>query len=638
MASVRAGSFLAHRMLIASCVLSTVAIGTFVVLHATITSLGDSASLANRSEAALISADRLGRLVAGLEVAQRGFITTGDKRYLGPWNVARAAFPEAATDLRKRSDADSAGQAGPAAEIVRAGTSYLRDYSVPLMEAAQRNPLTARSDPQAVEGEHRFNDLQARVDGFVAAQRAIVAARSARAGAAAARAANVSAGGTAAMLLLILLVAGYLNRAVLRPVRRAAALAGDVAGGDPTIRVPETSPGEIGVLERAFNSLAGTLETNQAAARRNAEEQQALRRVATLVAQGVSPEQIFTTVASEMGRVLGATYSATVRFEPDSTMTMLGAWGSSGTPEPIVPIGSRWSMEGESVGARIARTGKPARVTDYGDSSSDIGRWSHTHGFKSGVGSPIVVDRRLWGMVIVLSMCDEPLPAGTEVRMLEFTKLIGTAIANTESREELRASRARVVTAADETRRRFERNLHDGAQQHLISLGLQLRAIEDLMPTAQARQRLSAACQRLTDILEELREISRGLHPAVLSRGGLGPALKALQRRSPVPIELDINVPDRPPQVVEVAVYYTISEAVANVAKHANASGARVVIEVRNGAVHLSVRDDGVGGADFGNGSGLIGIRDRVEALGGRLSLTSPGGKGTALRAEIPIS
>ena len=223
--------------------------------------------------------------------------------------------------------------------------------------------------------------------------------------------------------------------------------------------------------------------------------------------------------------------------------------------------------------------------------------------------------------------------------MSEFTELVATAIANAESRAELAASRARVVTAADETRRRIERDLHDGTQQRLVSLGLELRAAEALASPEQAdlRAELSDAMRSLTGAVEELQEISRGIHPAVLSRGGLAPALKALARRSSVPVELRLDVGSRLPEHVEVASYYVVSEALTNAAKHARASALRVDAGTENGVVRLSISDDGVGGADPTAGSGLVGLRDRVEALGGDLSISSTPGKGTALHATIPI-
>jgi signal transduction histidine kinase len=634
---MRTGSGLARRMLIASCLLSVIVAGTFAVLYMTIISVRDSQRLASHCWNVLASANRLERLVVDLESGERGFIMTGDRHYLRPWNSARAAIPGEAIKLRELANASKPEQGRHATEIANAGESYLRDYSVPLVQTAERDLASARTGARAADGERRLSTIRTRFDRFVASQHKIIVGESTSADTAASRALLVSAGGAAAWLLLILTFAGYLTRVIARPVRSAAMMAHDLAHGDLTVRMPESSPAEIGVLERAFNTMARTLQANRAAVHQNAEEQQALRRVATLVARGVAPEEVFNAVSAEVSHLMGVAYAGTIRFEPDNAMTIIGSWGQSGAADPLVPVGTRWSLDGESVSSRVARTGRPTRMRNYGVATSEIGKWSYAHGFRSGVGCPIVVDKRLWGVMIALTMSEDPLPEGTEERLLAFTELIGTAIANAETREELRASRTRVVTTSDETRRRIERNLHDSTQQHLLSLGLELRAIEEKVDDPHARKRLEDSSRRLTEIVEDLQEISRGLHPAILSRAGLGPALKALRRRAGVPMDLDLNLPGRLPEQVEVAVYYTVSEAVTNATKHAEATGVQIQVNVRDGRAWLCVRDDGVGGADYGDGTGLIGIRDRVEALGGRIRLTSPAGKGTSIEAEIPI-
>jgi signal transduction histidine kinase len=265
--------------------------------------------------------------------------------------------------------------------------------------------------------------------------------------------------------------------------------------------------------------------------------------------------------------------------------------------------------------------------------------WAREHGIRSGVGSPIIVEGRLWGVIIAFSDADGPRPDGTEERLLAFTELVAMAIANTESRAELAASRARVVAAADQTRRRIERDLHDGTQQRLISLALELRAAEASVPPEQKSlvRQWSRTAQGLTEVVEELREISRGLHPAILEKGGLGPALRALARRAGVPVELSVDVGGRLPERAEVAAYYVVSEALANAAKHARASVVRVDAGVDGGTLRLLVADDGAGGADPSRGSGLIGLSDRVAAVGGRIEITSPPGGGTSLLVTIPV-
>jgi signal transduction histidine kinase len=276
-------------------------------------------------------------------------------------------------------------------------------------------------------------------------------------------------------------------------------------------------------------------------------------------------------------------------------------------------------------------------VEDYSRRRGAFAAKAREAGLDSVVGAPIIVDGAVWGLVTIAST-DGPIPDHAEDRLAEFTELLGTAIANTQSRTELSASRARIVAAADETRRRLERDLHDGIQQRLVSLAMKARTTETMTPRPSGviRGELSLLAEGLGTALEELREISRGIYPAVLSEAGLGPALRALARRSAVPVELDLNLGPRTGDRLEAAAYYIASEALANAAKHAQASVIEVVADSRDGALTLSIRDDGIGGADPGRGSGIIGLKDRVEALGGTLSVLSPPGRGTTLHVHLP--
>jgi signal transduction histidine kinase len=366
-----------------------------------------------------------------------------------------------------------------------------------------------------------------------------------------------------------------------------------------------------------------------------AEEQAALRRVAMLVADGAAPEKVLNAVAKEAGKLLGVEYTAMTRYDPDGFRTVVAAWSNSG---PSFPIGTRTKLGGENVTTRVLLTGRPARIDDYARASGPIAQAALKFGSNAAVGAPISVEGRLWG-VMVLDSRSGPLPAGTEARLAGFTELAGTAIANAEARTALAASRARVVATADATRRRIERNLHDGAQQRLVSLALDLRAAEaaavagsgDLAPEL---DRMAAG---LDDVLADLREIARGLHPAVLADGGLTPALKTLVRRSAVPVHLDIRVDRQLPEPVEIAVYYTVAEALTNAAKHADATAVDIEVIASDGVLNVCVRDNGCGGADFGDGSGLVGLKDRAEALGGSLLLHSTPGEGTTLEIALPL-
>jgi signal transduction histidine kinase len=463
---VRGG--LTRRMIVASGLLALVVVAAFAVLLSLTAQLRASEARAAHSDEVLVVANQLERLVVDLETGQRGFLITADEEFLQPWRAAQAAFPGQAGTL-VRLVADNPEQQARAQGIAQAGTSYIQDYSVPLVDAARSDLASARTVTATEEGKRRIDAIRAEFDRFVATEHGLAVARQQRSEAAARRAIVAAVGGLAGSMLLIAVFAGYLTRAIVQPVRQAAAMAGRLASGDLGTRIPERGVGEIGVLERSFNTMAGSLE---------------------------------------------------------------------------------------------------------------------------------------------------------------------------EGRQELTASRARIVAAGDQARRRIERDLHDGTQQRLVSLVLDLRAAEAAVPPEppELGAQLARVADGLVGALDDLREISRGIHPAILSEGGLGPALKALARRSVVPVELDVDVQTRLPEPVEVAAYYVVSEALANTAKHARASVAHVDVQARDGSLHLSVRDDGVGGAAPGRGSGLVGLTDRVEALGGTTSLTSPTGRGTALLVDFPMN
>ncbi|HVN12544.1 MAG TPA: GAF domain-containing protein [Kineosporiaceae bacterium] len=390
-----------------------------------------------------------------------------------------------------------------------------------------------------------------------------------------------------------------------------------------------------------FTELAGTAIANAEARdelQRVAEEHAALRRVATLVARAVPPEVLFHTVTEEVGRVVDGTDGVVlIRYDPDGFATTVGMWSRAGA---LIPIGTRVRPGGRNISTLVYQTGRPVRLDALGDDAgADARRWGQATGLLSGVGAPINVGGRLWGVMLAAASKEHVLPADVETRLVEFTELVATAIANAEAQAELRASRARVVATADETRRRIERDLHDGAQQQLVSLLLRVRAMEaglqaDLYET---QQDLDDIGRGLTAAIEELREISRGIHPAQLAEGGLAVALRSLSRRSPIPVQLGVNVPQNLSWPVKVTAYYVVSEALTNAAKHANASVVDVAVELAERGLRVDVRDDGVGGAELGRGSGLVGLKDRVEAIGGRLVVASPPGEGTRLTAELPL-
>jgi PAS domain S-box-containing protein len=403
---------------------------------------------------------------------------------------------------------------------------------------------------------------------------------------------------------------------------------------------PDPLPGGTEARLADFTELLATAIANagsREALQQLANEQAALRRVATLVAQGVRPVEIFSAVSDEVGHLFGSGTAAVVRFEPDGPAIVFA--GVSKSIEEEIPIGTRWLFDDALASAEVYRTGRSARVNsrDWSSVGGPVATAGRRLGILSTVASPIIVESRLWGAMTVSAK--EPLPLDTEERLDKFTKLVATAMANAESRSELAASRRRIVAASDEARRRIERDLHDGTQQRLVSLGLAVRVAETLVPPggSDLRAELSRIATGLANAVEDLREFSRGIHPAVLSKGGLGPALRALARRSTIPVELDVTAGARFPEPIEVAAYFVASEALANATKHAQASRIEVSLEPGNGSLLLSIRDDGVGGADSARGSGLIGLTDRIEALGGSIRLRSRPGDGTRITVELPL-
>jgi signal transduction histidine kinase len=367
-----------------------------------------------------------------------------------------------------------------------------------------------------------------------------------------------------------------------------------------------------------------------------AELQSALRRVATLVARAVEPSELFKAVAEEMSQHLGAKLTALWRYQPDGSAILVA---TNVDAAPRLPVGTRMTLEGENLLAVVLETGRPARqdsIETDNASGSTVGLIREI-GLRTAVGAPIVVDRRVWGMAGLGSTNPDPLPADTEERVSDFADLVAIAIANAAARDDLIASRARIVAAADGARRRLERDLHDGAQQRLVSLGLQLRLAEGSAPP-KLQEQLAGVVSGLTAVSQELQQISRGIHPAILSKGGLGPALKTLARRCPVPVHVDVAVERRLPEPVEVAAYYVVAEALTNAAKYAQASEVNVCAETKGASLDLSIHDDGIGGADSRKGSGLIGLKDRVEVLGGHMQIASHPGSGTSLHVTIPVA
>jgi PAS domain S-box-containing protein len=389
----------------------------------------------------------------------------------------------------------------------------------------------------------------------------------------------------------------------------------------------------------AFTELVATAIANTQARdelRQLAEEQAALRRVATLVARGTDAHAVFDAVCAETGPLIGASSVNLARFSADGFNLTMAGWSLRNTH---VPTGTRLPLGPETINGVIQRTKAPARVDSYEGAAGELAALIRERGIRSEAGAPVIVEGRVWGALIAGTDGDEPLPPGAEQRVASFAELVATAVANATSRAELIASRARIIAAGDEARRRLERDLHDGTQQRLVRLAFDLQAVRTTMVDQRETHSELERLENETDtILEEVRELSRGLHPVLLSQGGLGPALSALARKSPIRVDLDANLDKRPSESIETAAYYVVSEALTNAAKHSQASAITVTLTTVDDLLRATIEDDGIGGAEASAGSGIVGLIDRVEALGGRFALDSPPGHGTTISIELPLT
>jgi signal transduction histidine kinase len=387
-------------------------------------------------------------------------------------------------------------------------------------------------------------------------------------------------------------------------------------------------PPETETRVAQFSELVATAIANaetRAEVERLAAEQAALRRMAMLVAEGASPTAVFDAVAAEMEAVLGSDGVALGRYEPGEEVTVLAHRGSNSWR---VPPGTRVSYPRENVTSMVRRTERPARIEQYEGALV---------GVRAAVGAPIVVEGRLWGVIIANWTGEQSPPADTEERMAKFAQLLDTAIANADSRDQLNASRARLLAAGDEARRRVVRDLHDGAQQRLVhtvvTLKLAQRALRQ--EDGKAKSLVGEALEQAERGNAELRELAHGILPSVLTRGGLAAGVRTVVERLEIPVQVDVP-DDRFPAEIEASAYFIVAEALTNVVKHSHAESAEVTASVEDGLLRVFVRDDGIGGADH-EGHGLVGLNDRAAALGGRLEIVSPPGGGTLVTATLPL-
>jgi PAS domain S-box-containing protein len=385
----------------------------------------------------------------------------------------------------------------------------------------------------------------------------------------------------------------------------------------------------------AESALTGDPEAKLVEVARLATEQRALRRVATLVASQASAERVFTALSEGCARVLEVNASVVIRYSSGGTATIVGRHNRDGID--VFRLGESLPADEQSAAGRVLATGAPARVDDWGEHSGSFADTMFNTGYRSTAAAPIMVAGALWGAVAIAS--ENPLPPDTENRLSAFSELGSLAVASAQARADLVASRARLVKAGDEQRRRLERNLHDGAQQRLVAVALKLRlARARLSEQPDAAELLDDASRELDTGLAELRELARGLHPAILGDRGLTRALEALAARVSVPVELDAPIEERLPEHVEATAYYIVSEALTNVSRHAAATEARVSVRRDGDVLRCEVSDDGRGGADESAGTGILGLRDRAEATGGTLTISSPPGRGTVVVAALPLA
>ncbi|MEV6926750.1 CHASE3 domain-containing protein [Dactylosporangium sp. NPDC051485] len=603
----------------------------FAVILLSVYQLRSSVMVVTQAEQAVSAANHLERLVLDVEAGRRGYALTHDRALLQPWIQAQQQIPLGQQELAA-SVSSSKVQAARVTRLNGDVTVYLDNYADPAIADNQAGE-PQNIDAQSIrDGQEHIAALRNEFDDFMTSQRVAVDDAHADAYRAGLRAVTAGVAGFVVALVAVGLLTRSLAVMVVRPLRRMVMAADQVTGGDLTARVATDGPVEVGVLQRTFNSMVEALDKGRVMLGKVAAEQAALRRVATVAAQGRPADDVFAAVTEEAGKLFAADAAVLLRFEPDGNATVVASWSQD--PRHRIGLG-KVELTEEGIAESVLRSGRPIRLAgprsadflqqEFGDAS-----------ICSAIGAPVLVAGRTWGALKALSTCAEPLEEHDAERAAEFTELVASAIANSQARADLTASRARVVAATDESRRRIERDLHDGTQQRLIALLLALRATET-EAEGPVQGRLHAIGDDMSEAIDELRELARGIHPSILSEGGLTPALRSLARRSPVPVELSLDLPERLSAQVEIGVYYVVAEALTNAFRHAHANLIYVRASVRDGRLDLVVEDDGIGGADPGTGTGLTGLGDRVAALGGSMQIASRPGAGTRLGISIPL-
>ncbi|WP_433211257.1 GAF domain-containing protein [Dactylosporangium sp. CS-047395] len=619
------------RLAVISALFTIMISAAFAVILVSVYQLRASVMVVTQAERAVSASNTLERLVLDVEAGRRGYALTHDRELLEPWIRAQQQIPQRQQELAS-SVTGSATQSARVAKLNSDVTAYLDRYADPrILNDEKGDPVNIDKD-SITDGQKQIASLRTEFNEFIDSQKLTVDRMHEEARQAGKRAWVAGLAGFVVALLAVAVLTRSLAVMVVRPLHRMVMAADRAAGGDLSVRVATDGPEEVGALQRTFNSMVAALDKGRTMLAAVAAEQAALRRVATVAARGRPAEEVFAAVTEEAGKLFGADAAVLLRFEPDGNGTVVASWSQD--PAHRVGLGKVKVNDG-GVAGQVLRSGRPIRLA--GLRSADFLQQEFGDvTIRSAIGAPVLVAGRTWGALKALSTCASPLQQHDAERAAEFTELVASAIANSQARADLTASRARVVAATDESRRRIERDLHDGTQQRLIALLLALRATET-QTSGGVQDRLHGIGSDLSEAIDELRELARGIHPSILSEGGLKPAIRSLARRSPVPVEVRLDLPERLEAKVEIGVYYVVAEALTNAVRHAHATLISVNGTVATGRLEMAIEDDGVGGADPGTGTGLTGLADRVAALGGSLQIASRPGNGTRLGISIPL-
>ncbi len=623
------GAGLTRRVTMLCLVCAVAMSAALVTMLVAVARLDREVHSARSSQAALITAGQLQASVLSMESAERGFVITHDPRFMVSWQHARAAIPPQSAQLEGLVAEDAQQQAR-----VRHLNQLIATYTADMTRPAGGR-VTPPDDVQLLDSQLRLDQIHAEFAQFTTTETHDAARQAAGADADTAWAWAIAGITLAGSVLVVAMFAVLMNRGIVRPVAAAAGMADRLAGGALSTRMPENGPHEIGVLQRSFNAMATSLETHRDDLNRLVAEQSALRRIATLVARASPPDMVFGAGTDEVGQLLRADITMLLRYEPDKEVTVVAGWSAHGVP---FVAGTRTALPPHGAAMHVYASHRPW-WTRVGDGTNVADPFLTRYGIRVSVGAPIVVQGNLWGALIAMASSEERLCPDDAARTADFTDLIGVAVGNLQARADLAAASVRIVEASDQARRKLERDLHDGTQQRLLALLLDLRRVHALLPPEppEPAGELAAITDELAEAINDLREFSHGIHPVILTERGLESALKTLTRRSPVPTELHIHLPARLPPHIETSAYHVIAEALTNTAKHAHASYVRVDATADDRTLRLRIEDDGVGGADPGASSGIRGLGDRVTALGGSSRLASPPGHGTTLWFTIPL-